>query len=446
MMQSVYARILVMTAFSILSWSAAAAAARVITLQECLELTLGYSRDVLIAQEGKTLAQGRYIEERAAALPQLKSELQALRNRDEAIVVPGVPIERNEYNANLNLTQPLFTWGQIGAAVKAAGHDKTAAEHQYQQARQLAIREAATSFYDLLLAMELEQVARENVAQRRRALDETERKYQMEVATDYDVLAARVSLTNAEPALVEAENNIRFAKDRLRYYMGIEDDFEITGSLTCRLDLPESLEEVLNSARKNRPDVAYYESRVGVFKELITVAKGGNKPRLDFKGNLGWGSIEEIDGDFAGKHWDAGLYVSFPFFDGFQTKGRVIQARSRLATTELEMKRLLDQIALEAREAINKVDEAVRIVKGLEATTAQAERLLQMAETGYRYGVKTKLDVDDAEFNLVSARSNLARARRDYLVAKTRLVWIKGADLQSTLTDTACPIVPAPTR
>ncbi|NLJ28798.1 MAG: hypothetical protein GX433_12420, partial [Deltaproteobacteria bacterium] len=46
---------------------------------------------------------------------------------------------------------------------------------------------------------------------------------------------------------------------------------------------------------------------------------------------------------------------------------------------------------------------------------------------------KTRLEVDDAESNLLSARLNVARARRDYLVAKTRLLWIMGEDMQRAL-------------
>jgi len=57
----------------------------------------------------------------------------------------------------------------------------------------------------------------------------------------------------------------------------------------------------------------------------------------------------------------------------------------------------------------------------------QAERLLYMAEKGYEYGVKTKLDVDDAELNLVKAKGNLARAKRDFLVASVNLERAKGA-------------------
>ncbi len=59
-------------------------------------------------------------------------------------------------------------------------------------------------------------------------------------------------------------------------------------------------------------------------------------------------------------------------------------------------------------------------------TVSQAERLLALAEKGFEYGVKTRLDVEDAELNLKQAKGNLARARRDYLVARVNLEFVKG--------------------
>jgi HAE1 family hydrophobic/amphiphilic exporter-1 len=436
----------------------ATAGERTITLPECLKLTVDYSRDVLIADQGKIISQGRYLEERAAALPQLSAESSFVRVHDDSLEIfdvgdvpegqsGGLVVkpDHNEYHANLNLTQALFTWGQIGAAIKAANYDKASAEHKHRQARQLAMREAATGFYNLLLTIELEKAARDSLAQKQRHLDETEKKHKLEVATDYDVLAARVELTNAKPPLTQAENDIRLARDRLRYYMGIEDDFTIKGDLVCRPQPPESLPTVLEQARANRPEIAFYQSQVGVYTELVTVAKAGNKPRLDFKGNMGWTGYDGIDADYPGKRFDAGVYLSIPLFEGFRTRGQVMQANSRLSTTELEYKKLLDDISLEARGAIHRVDEAVQIVQALDATTGQADRLLQMAELGYRNGVKTKLEVDDAELNLLTARTNLARARRDYLVARTRLLWIMGTDLETALQDAGtCIVGPAP--
>ncbi|MFZ2446184.1 MAG: TolC family protein [Syntrophobacteraceae bacterium] len=408
---------------------------RVYTLRECLDKTLEYSRDALIAGEAIKISEGRYIEERAAALPQVKAEAYALRASDDLRVISGMAAEGSEYFGNLNLTQALFTWGQIGAAIKAARYDKAASEQQFRAAQQLAMREAAVVFYDLLLTLELEKVARDNVAQKQRHFDEAQRRRQLEVATDYDVLSAQVAFANALPPLSQAENNIRLARDRLRYYMGIQGDFTIKGDLLVQPREPEPLEMVLARAKDKRPEVAFQNNRLGTFRELVTVAKAGNKPRLDFKSNVGWSNMTVIDQDSSLQHWDAGVYLSMPIFDGFQTKGRVMQAESRVSSSRYELDRLFDNIALDARGAINNVDESSQVVNALGATTSQAERLLQMAETGYRHGVKTKLEVDDAESNVLAARINLARARRDYITARIRLLWIMGEDLQAALFD-----------
>ena len=71
-------------------------------------------------------------------------------------------------------------------------------------------------------------------------------------------------------------------------------------------------------------------------------------------------------------------------------------------------------------------NEADEIQKALAGTVQQAEKLLQMSEKGFEYGVKTKLDVDEAQLNVRMAKGNLARARRDYLVARTNLLWVQG--------------------
>ncbi|MEN6441507.1 MAG: TolC family protein [Syntrophobacter sp.] len=405
------------------------------TLEECLLKTLEYSRDALIAGEGIKISEGRYVEERAAALPQVKAEAHFLRSGDETNRLQGLGTEGNEYFGNINLTQALFTWGQIGAAIKAARYDKAASEMQFKAAQQLAMREAATAFYDLLLTIELEKVARDNVAQKQRHLDEAERRRKLEAATDYDVLSASVALANATPAQIQAENNIRLAKDRLRYYMGVQGDFSVKGGLAVQPREQEPLDMVLAAAREKRPDIASQNSRIDTFRELLTVARAGNKPRLDFKSNVGWVGMSTLEKESPFQAWDAGVYLSMPIFDGFQTKGRVIQAESRISTSRYELDKLLDNIVLDARVARNNAEEAAHIAEGLKATTSQAEKLLQMAETGFRHGVKTKLEVDDAESNVLASRINLLRARRDYINARVRLLWIMGEDLRSALFD-----------
>ena len=127
-----------------------------------------------------------------------------------------------------------------------------------------------------------------------------------------------------------------------------------------------------------------------------------------------------------GTVWNAGIYLTFPFFDGLRTRGQVMQARSDLAATEIDQRKTRDAIVLEVRTALDSVMVTEKIVEALAGTATQAERLVSMAEKGFDLGVKTRLEVDDAQLNLRSARGSLALARRGYLVARVNLEFVMG--------------------
>jgi HAE1 family hydrophobic/amphiphilic exporter-1 len=220
---------------------------------------------------------------------------------------------------------------------------------------------------------------------------------------------------------------VRTASERLTFLLAIKDkELDARGSLTTLISAYPDYEGALAEALQNRPDLAEIDRRRKVAKELVTIANAGDKPRLDFKGAFGWKEISLEHLESNGQTWQAGLFLSFPVFDGLRARGRVAQAESDADTLEIEEAKLHDSIGLEVQNAVNAVREAGEIVKALSGTVAQAERLLFMAEKGYEFGVKTNLDVKDAQFSLIQAKGNLARAYRDYLVSCVTLEWVKG--------------------
>ena len=127
-----------------------------------------------------------------------------------------------------------------------------------------------------------------------------------------------------------------------------------------------------------------------------------------------------------GNVWSAAITMSFPFFNGLRTHGQVIQSVSNLETARLDETKLRESVALQIRQAIDNVKESAAILTALSGTVQEAERLLVMSEKGFELGVKTRLDVEDAQLNLTLAKGNLAQARRDYIVARTNLDWAMG--------------------
>ena len=401
-----------------------------LTLDKALQIAAEKNHDIQKAREYKNRVEAIYVTERAAALPQVMITAHAANAKDESQKAfgPNFPMRSDTRSAEIGLSQALFTWGQVGAAIRAAKVGIATADDQLRIFRQAAFRDVSASFFDVLLAKELHAIALQNAEQKVRHFDETQKKYISGVASDYDVLSGKVDVENARPVVIRTENLIRISREKIRFLLGMnQKEADVEGTLNTEVSPYPSYEEAEQIAKKNRPELSDLRHRIQVAEELVKIAKAGDKPRLDFKGGYGWRDLDmgqDLKGN--GAAWSFGLYLTYPLFNGLRTQGQVGQAKSNIATLKIEEAKLLDAIRLEVRDAVNAVLEAGEIIKALGGTVSQAERLLTMAEKGYEYGVKTKLDVDDAQLNLVQARGNLARAKRDYLVARVTYEWAIG--------------------
>jgi HAE1 family hydrophobic/amphiphilic exporter-1 len=413
----------------LLPLSAAAEGAKVLTLEQALEIAAERNRDIQKAREYFRWVQGKYVEERAAAFPQLTMTSSGAIQQDKTLIITtGASSDRlKSFSAEIGLTQTLFTWGKVGAAIRAAKEGLKTAEEQLRLYRQAAYRDVSIAFYDVLLARELHAIARQNLGQKERHLEEARRKYTAGVSTDYEVLAAEVAVENARPDVIRTENQIRDALDRLRFLLAFEDgNLDVSGSLETSVSAVPAYEVIYTAALEQRPEVRDLRHRIGIAGELVTIASAEDKPRVEFRGGYGWKGFEIGEMSLNGKEWNAGLFLTFPFFDGMRTRGKVAQAESDRRSLKIDEEKLADSFALQAREALNAVREAQEIVGAISGTVAQAEKLLFLSEKGYEFGVKIRLEVEDAELKLLQARGNLSRAWRDYRTARVNLLWVMG--------------------
>lgn len=410
---------------------------RVMTLDEALATAAEKNKDVQKAIEYQRWLQAKYVEARSAAFPRLTLSGGVLRQYDntQQDFLTDVPEEfqglfsfqQDVKTWQLGLSQPLFTWGQVGAAIRGAKVGLAMGGDQLRRFRQAVRRDVTAGYYDVLLARELEAIARRNVELRQRHAEQAKRRYEAGVATDYDVLAAEVALGNARPAAISAASRVRTARQNLGFLLGEEAvEIEATGEIPLPAEGEPVYDEILQQALVSRPELAELGNRRDAQKELVKIYGATDRPRLDLQAGYGGRDLDTGKGTTGGKTWSAGVFLTYRVFDGFETRGQVAAARSELRTYELEHEKLRQAIAVEARLAIDAVAEAREIVEALAGTVNEAERLLFMVEKGYELGVKTHIEVDDAHLNLMAARGSLAKARRDLAVARVHVDWVAG--------------------
>jgi len=428
--------------------AAAPTGVKVLTLDQALAAAAAQNRDIQKAIEYRNWIQGKYLEERAAALPHGTFATSWVRSYDNTMSKlfsgfmgggdtgdtggEGTDLgeifggRQDNLTGTFGVRQVLFTWGQVGAAIRAAKLGFDYSDQQLRRFRQAVVKDVTGAFYNVLAARELVRIAEENVAQRARRLDELTRRREAGTATDYDVLAAQVELDSARPAVIRTQNAVRAAREQLRFLLAEPQEVDVEGALAAAVEPVPTYDALLATAFQHRPELGEINTTQGIYAELIKIAGSGNKPRVDFAADWGKRRMSLPSISSTGTAWDFGVVATVPIFDGWRTKGQVAQARSNLASANLDELKLREGITLEVRTAVDSALEAIALLNALTGPVKQAEQLLFLAEKGYELGVKTRLEVQDAEQNVNTARANLAVAQRDYRVARVNLDWVAG--------------------
>ncbi len=259
----------------------------------------------------------------------------------------------------------MFTWGQVGAAIRAAKLGFEFSDQQLRRFRQAVVKDVTGTFYNVLAARELVRIAEENVAQRARRLDEVTRRREAGTATDYDVLAAQVELDSAKPAVIRTQNAVRAAREQLRFLLAEPQEVDVEGALAAPVEPVPAYDALLATAFQHRPELGEIDATQGIYGELIKIAGAGNKPRVDFAADWGKRQLGLPSISSTGTAWDFGVYATVPLFDGWRTKGQVAQARSNLASVNIDELKLREGITLEVRTAVDSAREAVALLDAL---------------------------------------------------------------------------------
>ena len=205
---------------------------------------------------------------------------------------------------------------------------------------------------------------------------------------------------------------------------------------TTRLSLAAA-DRLVELGLEKRPEMIQMEHQIRLREETVGVARAGILPKLDFvaSGQMQFQSNDPdlgetiSDYDEWRRSWVTGVTLQMPLFDGLETRSRVDQAKTGLRQARLEEERIGRSIRRQIRQAWLDVEAAESRLAAERRTVEQAEEGLQIAESRYKSGAGTQLEILDAQLVLGEAEIGHATARRDRalaLVALERAVGILG--------------------
>jgi outer membrane protein len=398
--------------------------------------------DVKIAGENLNKLRGYVTEARADALPDIKILGQWTRFRDPSLLnSPSFdnfppefidqlkPVPASLFDGYATLKQTLFSF-KVGKALKAARLATDSGHEEIRRVQQAVALLAIQAYNEHVLSLERVRVAGYAVRQKEKQLETTRNRRASGVATDLDVLRFEVDLENARAQLLAQEGAAELARGRLNAVLvrPIGSPIEPTDRLEY-VEVNVSPEEAVAAAWSHRPEVKQVDLEERIRGFAIGIAKADMRPSVDFNGNFGWSTRKTenfFDREF--ERWSAGVVLTIPVFDGLRTAGKVAQAQADRNKVVQDRIALENQIRLEARDAVDRLSVAKKVLGATELNLRQAQKALEMIQANYQFGAATLLDVIDAQAAQTLADSNRIQALFSHANARAMLRFVMAQD------------------
>ena len=415
-----------------------------LSLADAVNLALQRNPNILRAQKDLEVAQGVIIQTRAIAVPKVNlggnfsaaqsSDVDSVNNPPVVLqgqtVAPAFVFGNDQnWGTQVKLVQSLYEGGRIMSALRVAKLTKERSMLDYQTAVANTVVDVQVAYFGVLLAVQQITVQEASVGLLTSELADTTRRYNAGTVPRFNVLRAEVELANARPKLIRARNTYRISKNNLVNLLGFSvpkealEDIPLTlsGKLAAepyKMDLPQAIA----LAMERRTELESLRKAQALRKEDIINAKAPYKPSVQaFGGYDAHNSMLSQDLSDEKYGWIAGVQFTWSLFDGWRTKGRVVEARALYERAGVELDDAGRRIELEVRTAYSYFIEADEVLKSQEKVLEEAEEALRLARARSEAGTGTQLDVLSAQTALTESRTTQIQALRDYSVARARL-------------------------
>jgi outer membrane protein len=316
--------------------------------------------------------------------------------------------------------QTLFDGFQTANKVHAAENNVLAARESLRVIEQTVLLDAATAYMDVVRDAALLEVQRSNV----RVLDETLRstraRFKKGEVTKTDIAQAEAQLAAGQSQALAAEANLATSKATYRRVIGSSPGRLEPGSPIDSL-APRTLAAAVDAGTAANPSVRAAKYGVKVAELQVKISEGVLYPTVMLMGGLQ--RDHEVAGVLPEQHSASVLLgVRMPLYQGGAEYSTIRQSKEYLGQRRLDLASTRD----EARAAV------VHVWAQLQATRAQiqaAQEQVKASEVALkgvrmeaRAGLRTTLDVLNAQQAVVNARVSLVTAQHDRVVSSYGLL------------------------
>lgn len=391
------------------------------TVSQAEQIAVRNNPDVTVAKLAAMASHEVFRETRAALLPAAFSSLTAVDtdagNRISAGAMNNPVIyERAAYGATV--AQLITDFGRTkntvaGARFRAQAQDQTS----IATANQIKLA-VDREFYGALGAASVLNVARQTVESRQLLADQVTALAQNKLKSSLDVAFASTNLEQARLLLLDAENQYNTTLASLAEILGFAapQNVELIDDVHGISPPSPDVAQLVSVAFAQRPEVKAQDLQFQAAKKLQTAAWEQSLPSIRALGVVGEAPIR--NDHISAWYGAVGVDVEIPLFTGFRISAQTHEAQLQAEAENQRLTGLRNVISRDVRTSWLAANTAFHRLSVTAALLEQTKLGLDLAQTRYKLGLGSIVEVSQAQLQETEAEIESAKARYDYLLAQ----------------------------
>jgi len=420
-----------------------AAAQKQWSLSECIDYALEHN--ITVKQSALEVGQ-REIDldnAKSSRLPGVSASGSQNFSFGRGLTADNTYANTNTTNTSLSIgaSVPLFNGLKISNGIELSKVNLKAATADLEKIREDIKMAVAQAYVQILYDMEIAEVAAEQVRIDSLQVHRLEEMASIGKASTAEVAAQKASLGQSQLTAVQADNNLSLAVLDLTQLLELPSPEGFTvvkpgdGMLSIPLMTPD---DIYAEAVGIKPVIRAEETRLEAADRNIKLAKGDYLPSLSLSGGLGTNYytssgytsakfFEQLGNNFSQY---IGLSLNIPIFSRFSVRNGVKSAKITYDTQKLQLDNAKKSLYKDIQQAYyNALASDGKYNKSLSAVES-AREAFSLTEAKYENGKANITEFDQSKTKYMSALSDLAQARYEYMYLRKILDFYRGVDLK----------------
>jgi outer membrane protein len=336
-----------------------------------------------------------------------------------------IPVNQkyNSHGYGASLVQPLFR-EQNWALYNESQLQVAISEAQYKLAEQDVILRSAQTYFDVLIAQDTVALSAAQKTAISQQLEQAKRNFEVGTATITDTYEAQARYDLIVAQELAAANNLEVKRRTLQQLVnGNVSDLNALGP-AFKLDnpTPADVQKWVDDAQRGNYQVIQAQAAYELADKEVDRNRGGHLPTVDLVATYNKNyATAGMFGPTETRNSTVGVQLNMPLFQGGATQSKWREADANREKAKQDLENARRNVELQTRQAYLGVVNGIAQVQALQQALKSSESLLDASKLGQQVGVRTSLDVLNAQQQLYSTRKDLYQAQYNYLVSHLKL-------------------------